>query len=53
MSIVLNVCLPDVVLVTGLSITVTDDDTVDTTGELELGVSLVPIVHLILFLYAV
>ena len=37
MSVVLSVCLPDVVLVTGLLITETDDDTVDTTGVLGLS----------------
>ena len=47
MSVVLSVCLPDVVLVTGSLITETDDDTVDTAGTILVGASLVPIVHLI------
>ena len=46
MSVVLSVCLPDVVLVTGLLITETDDDTVDTTGVLVVAL-LLPIIHLI------
>ena len=35
-----NVCLPNVVLVTE-----TDGDTVDTTGTVLVGASLVPIIH--------
>ena len=40
MSFALSVCLPDVVLVTGLFIIETDDDTVDTIGV----ASLLPII---------
>ena len=47
MSVVLSVCLPDVVLVTGLLITETDDDPADTTGTVLVGASLLPIIHLI------
>ena len=43
MSVILSVCLPDVVLVTGLLISETDDDTVD-TGTVLVGASAVPIV---------
>ena len=45
MSVALSVFLPDVVLVTGLLITESDDDTLDTT--VLVGASVLPIIHLI------